>query len=44
VDINVYALFIDLSDVQRALRENGLELIKKKRPMKVIVIRDPVGD
>lgn len=42
IDIDVEALWSDLPEVQRSLHKNGLELIKKKRPMKVIVIRDPV--
>ena len=42
VDIQIDALLNDLPEVQQALRRNGLELIKKKRPMKVIVVRDPV--
>jgi len=41
IDIQVDALLDNLPEVQQALRKNGLELSKKKRPMKVIVIRDP---
>ena len=42
VDIQLNALLKDLSDVKLALRKNGLDLIKAKKRMKVIVIRDPV--
>jgi hypothetical protein len=42
VDIHLNALLKDLSDVQLALRKNGLDLIKAKKRMKVIVIHDPV--
>jgi thiol-disulfide isomerase/thioredoxin len=42
VDIELQALFTDLTDVQQALRRNGLDLVKGKKTMKVIVIRDPV--
>jgi hypothetical protein len=41
IDIQFNALLTDLSDVQLGLRKNGLELIKGKKWMKVIVIRDP---
>jgi thiol-disulfide isomerase/thioredoxin len=43
IDIEVDALMLDLPEVQRALYRNGLELLKKERPMKVIVIRDPMA-
>jgi thiol-disulfide isomerase/thioredoxin len=42
VDIELDALLIDLKDVQQALRRSGLDLVKGKKMMKVIVIRDPV--
>ncbi|HEV3224162.1 MAG TPA: TlpA disulfide reductase family protein [Puia sp.] len=42
VDIQLNALLKDLSDVQQAFRKIGLDLIKSKKQMKVIVIRDHV--
>ncbi len=42
IDLQVDAFISDLPEVQQALRRSGLDLIKKSRPMKVIVIRDPV--
>lgn len=41
IDIKIDAIFTDLNDIKRALRENGLDLVKSEREMKVLVIRDP---
>lgn len=39
IDIKVDALISDISDVKRALNSNGLDLVKGKRYMDVIVVR-----
>jgi hypothetical protein len=41
IDIEIAALLTDFEDVKKALRKNGLDLVKGKKKMSVIVIRDP---
>jgi hypothetical protein len=41
IDIAFSAIMTDLMDVKRALQKQGLDIVQKERPMKVIVIRDP---
>jgi thiol-disulfide isomerase/thioredoxin len=41
IDIEFKALMIDFNDVQRELSNHGLVLVKGKKWMKTIVIRDP---
>jgi thiol-disulfide isomerase/thioredoxin len=42
IDIEFKALMTDFNEVQHELRNHGLELVKGKKRMKTIVIRDPV--
>lgn len=42
IDITLEGVLTDFNDFKRALKENGLKLVKGKKEMKVIVIRDPV--
>jgi hypothetical protein len=42
IDITVDALMTDRSQVIRELRKNGLDLVRSKKMMRVLVIRDPV--
>jgi thiol-disulfide isomerase/thioredoxin len=44
VDIQINALLTELTEVQQELRRNGLELVRGKKMMKVIVIRDPIAE
>ena len=44
IDIDINANVNVLDEMIESLRENGLILKKEKRPMKVVVIRDPGGD
>lgn len=43
VDVTVDALMPEFDEVREALRAVGLDLVKKKRSMSAIVIRDPVA-
>ena len=43
IDIEFDAIFDDLTDIKRALQENGLDLVKGEKEMNVIVIRDPIN-
>jgi uncharacterized protein (TIGR03435 family) len=40
IDISINALLTDLNDFKRALNENGLDLQKGEKQMKVLVIKD----
>jgi thiol-disulfide isomerase/thioredoxin len=40
IDITIDALLADFKDFKRALNENGLDLVKGEKEMKVLVIRD----
>lgn len=40
IDITIDALMTDLSQIKRELQKNGLDLVKGKRTLNVIVIRD----
>lgn len=44
IDLEVDAILTDLKDFRNSLRKNGLDLVKGKKEMKVIVIRDPKHD
>lgn len=39
IDISFHAVLTDFDDIRTALHEQGLNIVKKKKPMKVIVIR-----
>ena len=41
IDINLQAIMTDLKDISRALKENGLQLVRGERLMRVLVIREP---
>lgn len=41
IDIRLDALMTDLEDIKKALRKNGLDMVKGERMMKTLVIRDP---
>ncbi len=40
IDIDMNCIMSDLEDVRKALKENGLDLVKSEKDMRVIVIRD----
>jgi hypothetical protein len=40
IDITINALLTDFSDIQRALKEQGLDLVAGEKEMKVVVVRD----
>lgn len=42
IDIDFWAVMIDLNDVRRELRRHGFDLVETTAPMKVLVLRDPL--
>lgn len=40
IDISFHAMLTDFDDIKRALHQQGLNIVEKKKPMKVIVIKD----
>lgn len=40
IDISFHAVLTDFDDIRKALHQQGLNIVEKKKPMKVIVIRD----
>jgi hypothetical protein len=41
IDLTIHALVTDFDEIKASLNENGLDLVKGEKEMKVIVIRDP---
>lgn len=41
INISFNAIMTDLDDVKRALNETGLDIVRKRKEMEVIVIREP---
>jgi thiol-disulfide isomerase/thioredoxin len=41
IDITLDAMMMDLDDIRRGLKANGLDLIPSRKEMRVLVIRDP---
>jgi thiol-disulfide isomerase/thioredoxin len=41
IDLDLHANMTDINDIRKALQKNGLDLVKRYRIMKTIVIRDP---
>jgi hypothetical protein len=41
IDIKTDAVLIEFDDLRKALNKNDLDLVRGKKEMKVLVIRDP---